>query len=111
MDPKGIEGLLSIIPQTLIATIIGGLCTFLYKTLKLIAERTYEEMIEFNEQIKKKLDSVDEKLAIIERDTYEIKMQLNSFVTVEKHYNSTKAVNRDVSEMRERVARIEGRQP
>lgn len=111
MEAQAFEKMLAVIPQALIATILTGLLTFLYKTLKYLVERTYNEMNEQNLDVKKKLDSIVAKMELVERDTYEIKMQLNSFVTVEKHYAYSKGVNKDVSEMRERVARIEGRTP
>ncbi len=111
MPAQSFEQMLSVIPQAAMATIVAGLCTFLYKTLKYLIERTYNEMIENNHEINKKISTAIDKLNVIERDTYEIKMQLNSFVTVEKHYAYSKNVNRDVNEVRERVARIEGRTP
>lgn len=105
----GYDALISIIPQAAISTVIIGLCTFVYKTIKFLVERSYQEMIDNNEQVRKKLDEMNEKFSMVERDTYEIKMQLNSFVTVEKHYATTRSVTQDITEMREKVARIEGR--
>jgi len=110
VDAKAFEQIISIVPTTLIATIVCGLCTFIYKTLKHLAERTYEEMIEHNEKINKRLDSIEQKQSMTERDSHETKIQLNNYVPAEKHYNSTRSIDRDMQELRERVARIEGRE-
>lgn len=103
------EAALSVLPPTVLVFITGAVIHFLYKSLKFLVEKTYQEMMDNHDEVKKALSNLKEHLIVIERDVYEIKMQLNSFVTIEKHYSTVKVVNNDVSDMRERVARLESR--
>jgi len=99
----------AIIPQSILVLMAGALAHFLYRTLKFLLDKTYEEMITNHEKIMKKIEDMSVKLYAIERETYEIKTQLHSYVTVEKHYAYSKDVTKDITDVKEKMAKIESR--
>lgn len=68
--------------------------------MKHIVTSTYEEMLQSNADVKKSLEEIKNRVTAIERDNY---------VPTKEHYSVAKSVARDISELRERIARIEGR--
>ena len=89
--------------------IVGSLAHFLYRTLKFLLDKTYEEMINNHEKVMKKIDDISSKMFSIERETYEIKTQLSSFVNVEKLHSYSRDVSKDISDVKEKMAKIESR--
>lgn len=103
MEVSHVEKLLSLVPLGVVASLIVLLVRFLYKTIKIIIEKTYDEMIRHNKKTEEMLSKIDVRLSIVERDTYEMRAQL----LVEKNLAQNN-IDKDLSEMRERVAKIEG---
>lgn len=106
-----IASVLSYVPPALFVAIIGLLGGFLYKTLKFLVEKSYNEMHENHEETKKVLQSIRDELGRIKYDVTEVKSKLNGYVTVENHYSEVKVVNSDVAEVKERIARLETVRP
>src|SRR5882672_6211644 len=103
MNNAAAEAVISIIPPSIVLLIVSALAHFLYKTLKFLIERSYQEMIDNNDKIQQRLNLINEKLNIIERDSYEIRMQLNSYITIEKHFTTTKKINKDINNVKKRI--------
>ncbi len=106
-----IASVLSYVPPALFVAIISLLVGFLYKTLKFLIEKTYNEMHDNHDDIKKSLSAIRDDLSRIKYDVTEVKLKLSGYVTVENHYSQVKVVNSDVSEVKERVARLETVRP
>lgn len=69
---SSVEQALSIIPHTILVLITTGIISFFYKTLKFLIEKTYQEVMDNHDELKKGLSNIKEHLVIIERDVYEI---------------------------------------
>lgn len=111
MDTKDFEHFIAIIPQTFLATVLMGVVTMLYKTIKHIAVKTYNEMVDNNAEVKQQLDSIINKLMSLEQESREVKIQVAQFVTLDRFYANAKNVKKEIYDVKEKIARIEERMP
>lgn len=109
MDGRAITESLSFIPQAVLTSLLALLIGVVYRALKHIALTSYNEMVEHNSDIKKELESIKGGLEDVDVKVMQMQTLLGTFVSTELHHTDTKSISKDISEIKERIARIEGR--
>lgn len=109
MDPKVLTDALGFVPQAVLTSLLALLIGIVYRALKHIALTSYNEMVDHNSDIKKELESINVKVEDIDVKMMQLQTLLGTFVSSELHHADTKSISKDISEIKERVARIEGR--